>query len=81
MSSKADLIQYMHRFTFIPVVITWTQAIDAGYFSTWPGLTSDLVRKHLPKSLANAKSHLKIRFDKITGLLNPKPHQRPSPHP
>ena len=58
MSSKADLIQYMHRFTFIPVVITWTQAIDAGYFSTWPGLTSDLVLKHLPKSLETTIVHI-----------------------
>ena len=28
-------------------------------FRPWPGLTSELVRKHLPKSLATAKGHLK----------------------
>ena len=38
---------------------TWTKAIDAGYFATWPGLTSELVRKHLPKLLATVKGHLK----------------------
>ena len=38
---------------------TWTKAINAGYFATWPGLTSELVRKHLPKLLATAKGHMK----------------------
>ena len=59
MRTKAVLVQYLHRFAFIPVVHTWTKAIDAGYFVTWPGLTSKLVRKHLPKLLATAKGHLK----------------------
>ena len=59
MKTKADLVQYLHRAAFSPVVSTWTRAIDAGFFATWPGLTSDLVRKHLPKSLATAKGHLR----------------------
>ena len=59
MRTKADLVQYLHRCAFSPVVHTCTKAIDAGYFSTWPGLTSELVQKHLPKLLANAKGHLK----------------------
>ena len=57
-TTKADLVQYLHRTAFEPVVSTWTQAIDSGFFATWPGLTSDLVRKHLPKSIATAKGHL-----------------------
>ena len=55
MKTKAELVQYLHWFSFIPVVRTWTKAIDAGYFATWTGLTSDLVRKHLPKLLENGK--------------------------
>ena len=51
MMTKADLVHFLHRAVFSPVVLTWTKAIDAGYFTTWPGITSDLVRKHLPKSL------------------------------
>ena len=57
--TKAELVQYLHRHSFSPVVHTWTKAIDAGYFATWPGLTSKLVRKHLAKLLATVKGHLK----------------------
>ena len=57
--TKADLFQYLHRCAFSPLVHTWTKAIDAGYFATWPGLTSKLVHKHLPKLLASVKEHLK----------------------
>ena len=59
MRTLSDLVQYHHRSCFSPVVKTWTAAIDAGFYTTWPGLTSALVRKHLPKSVATAKGHLK----------------------
>ena len=59
MTTLKDLVIYLHRACFSPVTSTWTKAINAGYFSTWPGLTSDLVRKHLPKSVATAKGHLR----------------------
>jgi hypothetical protein len=44
---------------FQPSHQTWMQAIDAGFFTTWPGLTFALVRKHLPKSVATKKGHLR----------------------
>ena len=76
MNTKADLVQYLHRCAFIPVVNTWTKAINAGFFATWTGLTSDLVRKHLPKSLTTAKGHLKqdrqnIRSTKLSVAAAP----------
>jgi hypothetical protein len=43
------------------VLDTWLKAIRAGHFATWPGLTEDLVRKHLPKELAKVKGHLSQR--------------------
>jgi hypothetical protein len=46
MTTKQDLILYLHRAAFSPVVSNWTKAINAGFFTTWPGLTSGLVRKH-----------------------------------
>ena len=58
LSTKSDIMQYLYRAAFSPVVSTWTNAITAGFFTTWPGLNSALVRKHLPKSLATAKGHL-----------------------
>ena len=59
MKTKAELVQYLHQCAFSPVVHTWTKAIDARYFATWPGLTSKTVRKRLPRFLATAKGHLK----------------------
>jgi hypothetical protein len=59
LKKQADIITYLHQAACSPVPSTWCKAIDAGYFSTWPGLTSDLVRKHLPKSLSTAKGHLR----------------------
>ena len=76
MSTKADLVQYLHRCAFSPVVHTWTKAIDAVFFTIWPSLTSELVRKHLPKLLATAKGHLKqyrqnIRSTKLSVAAAP----------
>jgi hypothetical protein len=71
MKTLQDLVVYLHRACFSPVTRTWTATIDAGYFATWPGLTSALVRKHLPKSIATAKGHLRqdrknVRSTKLT---------------
>jgi hypothetical protein len=57
--NKIQLIDFLHRACFSPPISTWTKAIDNNFFTTWPGLTSDAVRKFLPKSLATAKGHLK----------------------
>ena len=76
MNSKAELVQYLHWCAFGPVVSTWTKAIDSGYFSTWPGLTSNLVRKHLPKLLATTKGHLKQDRKNVRST---KPEITPSP--
>jgi hypothetical protein len=39
-------------------VKTWCKAIDNNFFLTWPGLTSQAVWKHLPKSEVTAIGHL-----------------------
>ena len=59
MITKSELFEYLHCCAFSPVITTWTKAIDAGYFSTWPGLTSELVHKHLTKSMVTSKGHLR----------------------
>ena len=56
---QGDIVKYLHQACGSPVKSTWLKAIEAGYFTTWPGLTTDLVKKHLPKSLASAKGHLR----------------------
>ena len=53
-----DLVSFLHGACFAPVVSTWIKAINNGHFTTWPGLTSDLVRKYLPPSIHTEKGHL-----------------------
>ena len=60
MATKLDLAMYYHRAAFPPVPTTFISAINNGNFSTWPGLTAELISKRLPKSLATAKGHNKL---------------------
>ena len=54
----ADRIAYYHACCFSPALSTWCKAIDEGRFTTWPELTSMLVRCHPPRSAAMIKGHL-----------------------
>ena len=60
MATKPDRAMYYHRAAFSPVPSTFISAINKGNFSTWPGLTAELISKHVPKSLATAKGHNKL---------------------
>ena len=60
MATKPDLAMYYHRAAFSPIPNTFISAINNGNFSTWPGLTAELISKHLPKSLATEKCHNKL---------------------
>ena len=73
LSTKSDIMQYIHQAAFSPVVSTWTTAITAGFFTTWPGLNSALVRKHLPKSLATTKGCLRQYRQNIRSTRNTSP--------
>eukprot|EP00957_Ditylum_brightwellii_P206294 15347724-Ditylum_brightwellii.AAC.1 len=53
-----DTVNYLHAAAFFPCIKTWKKAITAGYFTTWPGLTVDMVNKYLDKSMSTAKGHL-----------------------
>ena len=60
MATNPDLAMYYHRAAFPPVPTTFISAINNGNFSTWPGLTAELISKHMPNSLATAKGHNKL---------------------
>ena len=70
LSTKSEIMQYLHRSAFSPFVSTWTTTITAGFFTTWPGLTSALVRKHLPQSLATAKGHPRQDRKNVRSIRN-----------
>ena len=70
---SASQLQAWHHTTLgAPVVTTLIKAIDTNLLTTFPGLTSNGVRKHLPKSIQTTMGHLhKVRknlrpTDKIT---------------
>jgi hypothetical protein len=54
----SKLIQFLPATAGSPPVKTWCKAIDDNFFSTWPGLTRQAVRKHLPKSETTTMGHL-----------------------
>ena len=60
MNTLPALVHFLHRVCFSPVVYTWCNAIGVVYFTTWSGLTSRLVSKHLPKSIETANDHLRL---------------------
>ena len=40
---------------------TLLNAVQRGFLSLWPEVTPGLLRKHLSKSIATAKGHLKMQ--------------------
>ena len=55
-----SLLRYLHGCAGFPVVSTWIQAIQRGYYISWPGLTASRVQRYLPKSEETALGHLKL---------------------
>ncbi len=45
-----ETIRYLHTSAGHPVKDTWTKAIKAGNFITWPGLSVKAVHKYFPES-------------------------------
>jgi hypothetical protein len=54
----ANRIAFYHASLFSPSLSTWCQAIIAGYFPTWHGITSSDVRNYPPKSIPMHQGHL-----------------------
>jgi hypothetical protein len=54
-----DLAAYHHAAMFSPTIDTLVKAIDKNYFLGWPGLTSKLIKKHLPPSIATESGHMR----------------------
>jgi hypothetical protein len=54
---KRALAQYYHASLGSPVPSTLLRAIRQGHLVSFPGLTTDLISKHLPKSFATVLGH------------------------
>lgn len=57
-TSKRDLAQYLHACVFSPCVRTFITAIQKGHFLSWPGLSTTLIKNHLPPSIFTTKGHM-----------------------
>ena len=57
-NSVADRVAFYHAAMFSPPISTWCAAIDAGFLTTWPDLTSSQVRRHPPFSIPMIQGHL-----------------------
>jgi hypothetical protein len=55
---KSNAIKFLHAACFSPTTATWTKAIDLGFFKSVPLLTSNDVRRNLPKSITTEMGHL-----------------------
>ena len=54
---KRELAEYHHASLGCPAPSTLLRAIRRGHLTTFPGLTTNLVTKHLPPSIATALGH------------------------
>jgi len=57
-TAKKTIVQFHHSSLGSPVPITLQTAVDQGFLSSFPGLTSKTVRRHLTRTVATAKGHL-----------------------
>jgi hypothetical protein len=70
-TNKRDLAQFLHQCCYSPTSSALITAIQHGNFATWPGLTAELIRKHLPKSDATVKGHLRQSFKNLRSTQTP----------
>ena len=63
--TKGELTQYYGATMFNAVKSTIIRAINRNHFTSWPGMTSKLMRKHLPQRLATAQGHLDQDFKNV----------------
>jgi hypothetical protein len=57
--TKADLARYLHAAWFSPVKSTWKKSTQNNHFTTWPGLTTQLILNHVPLSQETVQGHIK----------------------
>jgi hypothetical protein len=72
-ANKKYLLRYLHAACFILVPSMWIKAIKNGNFATWPGLTEELVQKHLPNEIDTVTCHLNQRRKNLCSTRRPAP--------
>jgi hypothetical protein len=57
--STEHAIRYLHAAAGFPTKPTWIKAINAGFFTSWPMLTTRNVNKYFPESEETQKGHMR----------------------
>jgi hypothetical protein len=57
--NNQQTVLYYHAAAGFPPKETFRDAVQAGNYATWPGLTTQLVNKHFPDSNKTQKRHIK----------------------
>jgi hypothetical protein len=80
--SIQQCIKYLHAAAGFPVKETWLDAIKAGNYVTWPGLTAAAVQKHFSDSDETQKGHMKKQRQGVrsTKLKDDKTSQENNNH-
>ena len=56
--SVQALVRYYHAAAGFPVRATWLDAIKAGNYESWPGLTYNNAARYCPNALPTLKGHM-----------------------
>ena len=67
--TKKELAQYMSTSLLGPANPTLLREIRQKYFVSWPGLTTQLISEHLPKSRATTKGYLDQESKNVQRLM------------
>ena len=65
-----ELAKYLLDTCISPPALTFTRAINNNHFTTWPGLSSQIILKHLPKSICTYKRQLKSELQSLKHTSN-----------
>ena len=71
--TKSELAAYLHAAAGYPTKSSFITAIKNGNFLTWPGLTPELISKHLLPSIPTTKGHLKQEQQNLRSTRSPDP--------
>ena len=65
------LATFLHATAGFPAKSSFCKAIDSGFFATWPELTRDLIRKHLPLSVSSIMGRMQRTSKGVQSTLLP----------
>ncbi len=54
-----QVVAWYHAAAGYPTKATWLKAIEAGFYTSWPLLTTKAVKRHFPEAPETAKGHMR----------------------